>query len=271
MERKIEWRHFFADEIRAVQEADKETKIEGYPAMFDRFSEDLGGFVERIAPGAFRKTLRNGADVRALWNHDHNYVLGRTKSGTLKLVEDKKGLRMVNRPPDTQWARDLMVSIGREDVTQMSFGFWVVDEEWKQRKGKPPIRTLKEVELVDVSVVTYPAYPDTEVALRSMEKWQNRDVSANTVKIDPETFRESIMESKGYGDPEIELITVKDGEDIFSFRDFEQFERVSEKITELRSESTPSRDDDEKEGVQSQPNKDLMQRLNKRLRESDWQ
>jgi len=250
MTRKIEWRHFFSEELRAVEESDGEPKIEGYPAMFNKYSEDLGGFVEKIAPGAFKKSLRDGADVRALWNHDSNYVLGRTKSGTTKLREDDKGLYMINRPPNTQWARDLMVSIGRKDVTQMSFGFWVVDEEWKERKDKPPVRTLNEVELVDVSVVTFPAYPDTSVALRSMQEWQ---------KEEPE--------------PDKNEITIIDNEDNFKFRDFEQLERIKTQITELldkRSEATQSRvedNDTDVEGTQSRP-VDVMEGINQRLKKS---
>ena len=138
--------------------------------MFNTLSEDLVGFREKIKPGAFNKTIKK-ADVRALFNHDEHYVLGRTKSGTLKLIEDDHGLRMENIPPDTQWAKDLLVSIERGDINQMSFGFRVISDRW-ETKDEEPIRILEKVELVDVSPVTFPAYPDTEVALRSMERWQ---------------------------------------------------------------------------------------------------
>lgn len=272
MTRKLEWRHYFGEELRAIEESDGEPKIEGYPAMFDKYSEDLGGFVEKIAPGAFSKTLKNGADVRALWNHDQNYVLGRTKSGTVKLIQDKKGLYMTNRPPDTQWANDLMVSIGREDVTQMSFGFWVVEEEWLNRKDKPPVRTLKEVELVDVSVVTFPAYPDTSVAVRSMEAWQK---NAQEPTEEPE-------KKDMFSLPDDEKqITIIDNEDSFMFRDFEQFDRVVAmvvKMKEKESEATQSRaeeKDEDIEGTQSRPG-DTMERLDERMknfkikREEDW-
>ena len=262
MTRKIEWRHYFGDELRAIDESDGEPKVEGYPAMFDKYSEDLGGFVERIAPGAFKKSLKNGADVRALWNHDQNFVLGRTKSGTVKLREDDKGLYMINRPPNTQWARDLMVSIGRKDVTQMSFGFWVVDDEWKERKDKPPVRTLNEVELVDVSVVTFPAYPDTKVALRSMEAWQK--------KTQPEEEPEK-KDMFSLPDDERQII-ITDIEDSFTFRDFEQFDRVVAKVVEMKekeTKATQSRTEEEDadiEGTQSRP-VDVMKRLGKRVTE----
>ena len=263
MTRKIEWRHYFGDELRAIDESDGEPKVEGYPAMFDKYSEDLGGFVERIAPGAFKKSLKNGADVRALWNHDQNFVLGRTKSGTVKLREDDKGLYMINRPPNTQWARDLMVSIGRKDVTQMSFGFWVVDDEWKERKDKPPVRTLNEVELVDVSVVTFPAYPDTKVALRSMEAWQK--------KTQPEEEPEK-KDMFSLPEENEDQITITDGDNSFIFRDFEQFDRVVAKVVEMKEKETKATQsraeekDEDIEGTQSRPI-DVMKRLGKRVTE----
>jgi len=141
-------------------------KIVGHAAVFNSLSEDLGFFREKIAPGAFAKTIQE-ADVRALWNHDPNYVLGRTKSGTLKLAEDDKGLAVEIIPPDTQWARDLTESIRRGDVDQMSFGFQVVKEEW-EGDGNNPVRVLKEVKLFDVSPVTFPAYTATDVQVRSL-------------------------------------------------------------------------------------------------------
>jgi uncharacterized protein len=161
----LERRAFPLTEIRMIDE-DTTPKITGYAAVFNELSENLGGFREQIAPGAFTRTLQT-ADVRALWNHDPNFVLGRNKSGTLHLAEDERGLRIEITPPDTQWARDLITSMKRGDVDQMSFGFRTVDDAWEAR-GKENIRTLKEVDLFDVSIVTYPAYPQTSVSARSM-------------------------------------------------------------------------------------------------------
>lgn len=144
---------------------DEGKKIRGHLAVFDSFSEDLGGFREKIAPGAFKKTLKE-ADVRALFNHDSNYVLGRNKSGTLKMKEDKQGLDCEIDPPDTGWARDLMVSIERGDIDQGSFAFRTIKDSWDMSDEKNPIRTLEEVALRDVSVVTYPAYPETDAGIR---------------------------------------------------------------------------------------------------------
>jgi len=159
-------------EIRAEGDgAEEKKKIVGYAAVFDSWSNDLGGFRERIAPGAFTKTLQE-ADVRGLLNHDPNYVLGRTKAATLELSEDTKGLRFSVTPPDTQWARDLMVSIQRGDINQMSFGFRTIKDTWgkgiQDEHGRAlPERTLLEVALYDVSLVTFPAYPATEAGLRA--------------------------------------------------------------------------------------------------------
>ena len=152
-------------EVRINEEGDKH-KIVGYAAVFNKMSLDLGGFREVIRPGAFKKTIQE-ADVRALWNHNADYVLGRTKSGTLKLEEDERGLKIEITPPDTQWAKDLITSIGRGDIDQMSFGFRPVKDRWGTEDGEN-IRELLEVELLDVSPVTFPAYPQTSVQVRSI-------------------------------------------------------------------------------------------------------
>ncbi|HNR79421.1 MAG TPA: HK97 family phage prohead protease [Mesotoga infera] len=159
-------------EIRTIQSEfrveNKEGKaqISGYAAVFNELSDDLGGFREKIQPGAFSEAVVND-DVRALWNHDSNYVLGRNKAGTLKLSEDERGLHYVVDLPDTQWAKDLSESIKRGDVTQSSFGFIVDSDEWAKQDGET-VRTLTKVTLFDVSPVTYPAYPQTSTSARSI-------------------------------------------------------------------------------------------------------
>jgi len=142
-------------------------KIRGHAAVFDRLSEDLGGFRERIRPGAFTKTLQE-ADVRALFNHDPMHVLGRTKSGTLTLREDGEGLAFEVEPPDAEWARALAVSIERGDVDQASFAFRTVKDRFTEEAGGT-VRELLEVQLYDVSPVTYPAYTQTSVEVRSAD------------------------------------------------------------------------------------------------------
>lgn len=141
-------------------------RIEGYAAVFDVLSEVLWGFRERIQQGAFTKTIQE-ADVRALWNHNPIYPLGRIRAGTLDLAEDERGLRFTIYPPDTQYARDLLVSMRRGDVDQMSFGFETVRDSWQQEEGQEAIRTLQEVRLYDVSPVTFPAYPQTSAEVRA--------------------------------------------------------------------------------------------------------
>jgi HK97 family phage prohead protease len=158
-----ERRWFPEGELRAIDGSIP--KIEGYAAIFDSLSEEMFGFREKIAKGAFADSIRKD-DIRMLWNHDPNFVLGRTKARTLELSEDSKGLFYRGIPPNTQWARDLMESIKRGDVNQSSFGFIIQKESW-DKNAKPCVRTLDEVQLFDVSPVTYPAYKNTEVYVRS--------------------------------------------------------------------------------------------------------
>lgn len=161
----IERRIFTPGVIEIRKADDKPIGIVGHAAMFNALSEDFGGWREQIAPGAFARSIAEGADVRALWNHNPEHILGRTKSGTLRLEEDDSGLAIHIDPPDTQVGRDLMVSIGRGDVSQMSFGFRTVRDDWNF-DGPVAIRTLQDVDLFDVSPVTFPAYPQTDAALR---------------------------------------------------------------------------------------------------------
>jgi uncharacterized protein len=157
----------FKGEVRAVKGEEK-TVVRGYAAVYDSLSENLGGFREMIAPGAFDSVLED--DVRALLNHDSNKILGRNKAGTLRLGVDEKGLWYEYDSPDTSYARDLLVSLERGDVDQSSFQFTVEDDEWKEDEEQRYVRTIKKVRrLYDVSPVTYPAYPDATVALRSLE------------------------------------------------------------------------------------------------------
>lgn len=170
-EREIRTLHM--GEIRADEE---NRKITGYAAVFDSMSGNLGGFRERIERGAFSKALPT-SDVRALINHDSNYVLGRAKAGTLRMIEDERGLKIEIDPPATQAANDLLVSINRGDIDQMSFAFRLGKDSWEERNGES-IRTIHEFdEIYDVSVVTYPAYEETSVALRSMDAWKQQTQS----------------------------------------------------------------------------------------------
>ncbi len=162
-------------ELRAVPATEgSPTRICGHAAVFNSVSQDLGGFKEVLSPGCFAKTIQSG-DIRALWNHDANIVLGRNKSGTLRMSEDSAGLYYECDAPDTQLVRDMVMSpIARGDVNQCSFGFRTISDKWEKVDGEW-VRTLLEVELFDVSPVTYPAYASTDVAVRSLAQMRQGD------------------------------------------------------------------------------------------------
>lgn len=172
MNKKFERRAFAAQEFR-VDTTGTVPKLRGHAAVFDQLSEDLGGFREKIAPGAFANSITQD-DVRALFNHDANFVLGRNKSGTLRMVEDETGLQVEIDQPDTQLGRDIITSVARGDITQMSFGFTTIRDAWAKIENEW-VRTLLEVKLYDVSPVTYPAYPQTDVAVRSLQALQQQE------------------------------------------------------------------------------------------------
>ncbi|MFZ9750564.1 MAG: HK97 family phage prohead protease [Candidatus Nanopelagicales bacterium] len=161
--KKIERRTFTLQNIETRLTDDGVMRLSGYAAVFDDQSVPLP-FVERIAPGAFRKTLSEAPDVRLLINHE-GLPLARTKNGTLTLSEDQRGLYFDAELADTQEARDIHTLVGRGDVDQMSFAFRVIRQKWNSDRTE---RTLTEVSLADgdVSVVTYPAYPTTTVEAR---------------------------------------------------------------------------------------------------------
>jgi len=165
-------------ELKAIDDDEtKAAKIVGYGAKFNSRSENLGGFTEIIAEGAFDDVLEN--DVRALFNHDENIVLGRTISGTLGLSVDDTGLRYEIDPPDTQLVRDMVISpMRRGDIDQSSFGFYIGEDDWKEDRSSGAVtRTILKVErLLDVSPVTYPAYPDTSVAMRKLQELTDKNI-----------------------------------------------------------------------------------------------
>lgn len=166
----IEYRkHPFATELRMTDAADKSLKrISGYAAVFNRLSEDLGGYREKIAPGAFANSLRRRPDVKLLINHQ-GLPLARTLAGNLRLREDSHGLHFeadVNpRDPDFL---PVVEKIRTGVLNQVSFGFRVLADKWEHAKetGKR-IRTLLEIALYEVSLVTFPAYPQTVAVVRT--------------------------------------------------------------------------------------------------------
>lgn len=148
--------------------------LAGHAAVFNK-PIDLNEFTEEVLPGAFSETIAKD-DVRALFNHNDDLVLGRNRAGTLRLAEDDVGLRVEIDPPDTQFARDLLTLIRRGDISGMSFGFLVEDENWDFAREKPH-RQLRKVRLFDVSPVTFPAYESTDIslALQRMEERRKRE------------------------------------------------------------------------------------------------
>lgn len=160
-------RRLITTELRATTEDGKRT-IGGYAAVFDTLSVVLWDFREEIAPGAFADAIEKN-NVRALWNHDTSEVLGASGNGTLRLAEDSVGLRFDLELPDTQRGRDAFTLIERGDVSQMSFGFRSLPDgdEWRIDEDGQYIRRLLRADLLEVSPVTFPAYPATSVGVRS--------------------------------------------------------------------------------------------------------
>lgn len=159
-------------ELRIEDGDDVPPRIEGHAAVFDKESEGLP-FIEIVDRGAFTDTVLQD-EVVALFNHDKNFVLGRKSARTLKVEEDGNGLRFEITPPDTQIGRDVVTNIRRKDVRGASFGFQTLEDRWEE-DGDRLVRHLMKVRLIDVSPATFPAYPSTTVAARSLDRWKEEN------------------------------------------------------------------------------------------------
>lgn len=182
----------FSGSILVERRADSAPLIRGHAAVFGKLSENLGGFREIIAPGAFDDVLKD--DVRALYNHENSLILGRTSAGTTRIGVDGDGLTYEIDPPDTSYARDLLVSLERGDVRESSFGFRVArgGDIWDEDEDGVLIRTITKVSrLYDVSPVTFPAYPDTDVAKRGAETYRSRHDNARAARRREQQIREA--------------------------------------------------------------------------------
>jgi HK97 family phage prohead protease len=162
-------------ECRA-EASDNGKRIRGYAIVFNSLSENLGGFKEIIAPEAVNRTVNDGLDVRALVDHDSAKVIGRTRAGTLRLRKDSRGLQIEVEPDDEiSYARDIMRAVARGDVSGMSFGFRVPKggDHWDY-EGQMPVRTVTDMIVSEVSIVTFPAYQatDVQVAQRSLQAFE---------------------------------------------------------------------------------------------------
>ena len=171
---EFERRSFVDAELRITDKSsDGIPRIEGHAAVFNVLSGRIIYFRERIKPGAFKKTIQE-SDIRGLWNHDPMFVIGRNKADTLELREDEKGLFYSAKPPDTQWAKGLVESIRRRDITNASFSFRAIKDTWGTEDGDT-VREVHEARLFDVGPATFPAYESADTHVRSLAAYGGID------------------------------------------------------------------------------------------------
>jgi uncharacterized protein len=172
---KLETRIVEVDKFEIREDTDG-MHLEGYAALFNSRSENLGGFTETIQPGAFRASLKARNDIKLLWNHDTGAVMGSTRAGTLTLTEDDRGLRVSATLPDTSYGRDARELVRRGDVTGFSFGFSMPARGGDEWNSEGTERVLKSVRLHEVSLVAFPAYPATNgtATVRGLDKIAKR-------------------------------------------------------------------------------------------------
>ena len=182
MSELVQWVATEIDEKRSIAYSNLEVRSEnegktlvGYAAVWDSPSEYMG-FTEFVKRGAFTKTLKDGADVRLLIDHE-GIPLARTKSGTLSLIEDERGLFVeADLDPSNPDAARVISAMRRGDMNQMSFAFRTIKDAWAKDRST---RDLKEVQLYDVSIVTFPAYEETVAELRSRKEIGTVDTASS--------------------------------------------------------------------------------------------
>jgi uncharacterized protein len=172
---KLETRIIEVDKFEIREDTDG-MHLEGYAALFNSRSENLGGFTETIQPGAFRASLKARNDIKLLWNHDTGAVMGSTRAGTLTLTEDDRGLRVSATLPDTSYGRDARELVRRGDVTGFSFGFSMPARGGDEWNSEGTERVLKSVRLHEVSLTPFPAYQQTNgtATVRGLDKLAKR-------------------------------------------------------------------------------------------------
>ncbi|MCD8355983.1 MAG: HK97 family phage prohead protease [Clostridia bacterium] len=156
---------YFAGNLKTRDDTDNQPVIEGYFAVFNQETELWPGVFESIAYGAFSNSLQNN-DIRCLFNHDSANVLGRSSATTLQLREDSHGLYgvlLIN--PDDRMAMDVYARVKRGDITGCSFGFYPMSEHWEDRDDGTHY-VVEEADTIEVSICTFPAYPQTEIDAR---------------------------------------------------------------------------------------------------------
>lgn len=172
----------YVTEVVTVRSEDGQPRMVGYALKFNRLSQNLGGFVERVAPGAVAKSLGDQLDVLARYQHADEYLLGRVSAGTLRLSADDTGLQYEVDLPDTSYGRDLAILAARGDVRHSSFAFTVPPggDSWDTTDDGFPLRTLQQIRLFDVAPVVQPAYLDTTSGLRSLAEARGLDLTVVT-------------------------------------------------------------------------------------------
>lgn len=170
MEKQKEIRKFITTDLKTrTEENSSEKIISGYINKFNTRSQFMG-FYEEVDNGAFDKTLADGHNIYAMYNHNSDKILGSTRSGSLKLNVDNVGLHFELRiNPNISYASDIAELVKSGDLEGCSFGFWVTDDEWTYTEDKVDLRIIKEVELIEVTITPFPAYLDSEASCRSFE------------------------------------------------------------------------------------------------------
>ena len=169
-----EKRNLTTNQVEIREDEGGQRVLTGYAVKWEMKSVPMGyfqRFKEQFKCGAFTESLTND-DQKALWSHDTSKVLGRTKNGTLRLFEDDLGLRFELDLPDTTLGHDAYKSIKRGDVDGVSFGFSMLKQEWDEADPDNVVRTVTKAKLLEISPVAFPAYPDSQVAARSHDPYQ---------------------------------------------------------------------------------------------------
>ena len=169
-----EKRNLTTNQVEIREDEGGQRVLTGYAVKWEMKSVPMGyfkRFKEQFRRGAFTESLTND-DQKALWSHDTAKVLGRTKNGTLRLFEDEIGLRFELDLPDTTLGDDAYKSIKRGDVDGVSFGFSMLTQEWDEADSDNVVRTVIKAKLLEISPVAFPAYPDSQVAARSHDPYQ---------------------------------------------------------------------------------------------------
>lgn len=180
--------------LEVRQNENGETELTGFPIVFNSLSHDLGGFREKISPNAFDEQLSRQTDIVFLANHDTASVLGRESNNTLELNKTDNGIRMTAKPnTNTTDGADTVARVKRKDIVGMSFGFRVLEDEVSRNDDEEIIREIQKAEVVEVSSVTFPAYPATQISARAMEKIQQYIPNAQSDDTEASQARDTIL------------------------------------------------------------------------------